>query len=126
MTKNDKQNLHQKLTPEQFHICCNKGTEAPFTGKYTDCKTIGIYHCICCDHALFDSATKFHSGTGWPSFWDVLNENSVITVMDRSYDMQRVEVQCQNCQAHLGHVFKDGPEPTGLRYCINSLSLDLK
>lgn len=124
--QHDKQDWQQKLTPEQFNVCWNKGTEAPFTGKYTDCKTVGTYHCVCCGNPLFDSETKYHSGSGWPSFWDVLNENSVTEVIDESHGMRRVEVVCKNCNAHLGHVFTDGPKPTGLRYCINSVSLDLK
>ena len=116
----------ENLTSEQMRVCRNKGTEAPFTGKYTDCKTAGVYHCVCCGNALFDSETKYNSGSGWPSFWDVLSADSVAKVNDSSYGMRRVEVVCKSCQAHLGHVFEDGPNPTGLRYCINSVSLDLQ
>lgn len=114
-----------QLTPEQFNICRLKATEPPFTGKYVDCKQDGIYHCICCDAPLFDSQTKYNSGSGWPSFWQAL-ENRVAENIDNSHGMRRVEIVCQNCNAHLGHVFTDGPQPTGLRYCTNSASLLLR
>ena len=112
----------EKLTPEQFNICRLKATEPPFTGKYVDCKQDGVYHCVCCDAPLFDSKTKYDSGSGWPSFWRAL-ENCVAENVDTSHGMRRVEIVCQKCAAHLGHVFTDGIEPTGLRYCVNSASL---
>jgi len=116
----------EKLTPEQYDICINKGTEPPFSGKYCNSKEQGIYKCTCCGEPLFDSNTKFDSGSGWPSFWEPISEEKIENVLDSSLGMVRTEVNCNKCGAHLGHVFDDGPKPSNLRYCINSVSLDLK
>ena len=113
------------LTSEQFDVCRKKGTERAFTGIYWDTKDSGTYKCSCCGTALFSSDTKFDSGTGWPSFFKPLDEENIEFVEDNSFGMKRVEVNCKNCGGHLGHVFDDGPNPTNMRYCINSVSLDL-
>jgi len=115
-----------QLTPEQYAVCRQRGTERPFTGEYNDCKRDGTYHCACCGNALFDSETKYESGSGWPSFTQPIADASVSTREDRSTGTLRTEVICARCDAHLGHVFPDGPPTTGKRYCMNSIALDLK
>jgi peptide-methionine (R)-S-oxide reductase len=125
ITKSDEE-WRAQLTPEQYQIARQAGTEPAFSGRYNDSKDPGMFHCVCCGTALFNSAEKFDSGTGWPSFWKPVTEDAVETKVDRAYGMERNEVVCSRCDAHLGHVFPDGPPPTGLRFCMNSASLDLK
>ena len=124
MVKN-KEEMKDKLTSEQYEVCINKGTEPPFSGKYNDCKDDGVYKCVCCGEELFNSDAKFDSGTGWPSFWQPIDKEMIKFEEDSSYGVLRTEVNCKKCGAHLGHVFDDGPKPTNMRYCINSVSLDL-
>ena len=119
------QEWKNQLSPEAFNVTRQHGTEAPFSGKFYDSKDDGIYKCICCDAPLFESNTKFDSGTGWPSYYEAV-EDAITEIKDNSHGMLRIEVTCATCDAHLGHVFPDGPEPTGLRYCINSVSLDFE
>jgi len=119
------QEWRAQLTPEQYDVCRNKGTERPFTGEYNKSKEAGIYKCVACGNELFDSNTKFDSGTGWPSFYQSISEDNVDLAVDHSHGVQRTEVVCSACGGHLGHVFPDGPRPTGLRYCINSVALKL-
>ncbi len=116
----------EELSEEQFQICRLGGTERAFTGKYYATKTPGVYHCACCEAPLFDSDAKYDSGSGWPSYFQPVSDTAISEHPDSSHGMQRIEVRCAQCDAHLGHVFPDGPRPTGLRYCINSASLELR
>lgn len=124
--RKSEQEWRELLTPQQYAVLRQQGTERPFTGEYVNTKTPGVYRCAACDNPLFDSSTKFNSGSGWPSFYDVVSEGNVELREDHSHGMRRVEVVCGKCESHLGHVFDDGPrDTTGLRYCINSLALNL-
>ena len=126
MSDQNDDGLRDKLSAEQYQVTQCSATERPFTGKYVDHKADGTYRCVCCDAPLFSSETKFDSGSGWPSFWLPMAGDAVKTISDNSHGMARVEVVCAACDSHLGHIFEDGPQPSGLRYCVNSASLDFK
>ena len=122
----DDEQWRDKLTPEEYHVCREKGTERPFTGEYWDTTEDGVYNCRCCGEALFLSDTKFDAGCGWPSFFKPADSNAIEETADNTLGMSRTEITCKHCGSHVGHVFTDGPEPTGLRYCVNSLSVKLE
>jgi len=122
--KKSDEEWRRELTPEQYRITREKGTEPPFSGEYIDLKDDGVYHCVCCGAPLFRSSEKYDSSSGWPSFWEPVSDDAIATALDRSLGLTRTEIMCARCGAHLGHVFEDGPRPTGLRYCTNSGSLD--